>query len=102
MSLAGREAELHRQAIGVHDSVNLARKPASRPAHVLFSVARNAGSMLVHTHDGCIDHLHRAIVSGGKRFHDLVPDASLSPAHKAIVASRVWPIVLWQVAPWCT
>jgi hypothetical protein len=32
MSLAGREAELHRQAIGVHDSVNLARKPASRPS----------------------------------------------------------------------
>jgi hypothetical protein len=32
MSLAGREAELHRQVIGVHDGVNLARKPASRVA----------------------------------------------------------------------
>src|ERR1700738_1002868 len=102
MGLAGREAELHKQAIGVHDSVNLARKPASRPAHVLFSVARDAGSMLVHTDDGCIDHLPRAIVSGGQRLHDLVPDASLSPAHETIVASRVGPIGLRQVAPWRT
>lgn len=31
--------------------------PASRPARVLFSVTGNAGSMLVDTHDGCIDHL---------------------------------------------
>src|ERR1700737_2211536 len=69
---------------------------------MLFSVARDAGSMLVHTPDGCIDHLPHAIVSGGQRFHDLVPDASLSPAHEAIVASRVWPIVLWKVAPWRT
>ena len=99
MSFAGCEAKLHRQAIGVHDCVNLARQPASRPAHVLFSVARDAGSMLVYTHDGGINHLHRAIVGGGQRFHDLVPDASLPPANEAIVAGRVWPITLWQVAP---
>jgi predicted secreted protein len=65
----------------------------------MCSVARNTGSMLVHAHDGCIDHLHHAIMSGGQRFHDLVPDASLPPANEAIVAARVWPIVLWQVAP---
>jgi hypothetical protein len=58
--------------------------------------------MLVHAHAGCIDHLYPAIVGGGQRFHDLVPDASLSPANEAIVASRVWPIVLWQIAPRCT
>jgi hypothetical protein len=98
VSLAGREAKLHRQAIGVHDSVNLARKPASRPAHVLFSIPCDAGSVLVHPHDGCVDHLNCAIVAGGQGFHDLVPDASLSPAHEAIVASRVSPIVLVQIA----
>jgi peptidoglycan/LPS O-acetylase OafA/YrhL len=37
---------------------------------VLFSIARDAGSMLMHAHGGCIDHLHRAIMSGGQRFHD--------------------------------
>jgi len=87
VSFAGCEAKLHRQAIGVHDSVNLARQPASRPAHVLFSVARDAGSMLVYTHDG-------GIVGGGQRF-----PAGLPPANEAIVAGRVWPITLWQVAP---
>src|ERR1700688_5095226 len=29
----------------------------------------------------------------------MVPDACLSPANEAIVASRVWPIVPWQVTP---
>jgi hypothetical protein len=47
--------------------------------------------MLVHAHDRRIDHLYRTLVGGGQRFHDLVPDASLSPANEAIVASRVWP-----------
>jgi hypothetical protein len=28
MNLAGRQAELHRQAVGIHDGVNPARKPA--------------------------------------------------------------------------
>ena len=28
--------------------MNLARKAASRPAHVLHSISRNAGSVLVH------------------------------------------------------
>jgi hypothetical protein len=51
------------------------------------------------TRDGGINHLHRRVMTGGQRFHDLVPDASLSPAHEAIVASRVWPIVRWKIAP---
>ena len=64
MRLTGREAELHRQTIGVHDGVNLAGKSASRTAHMLFSVARDAGPVLVHAHDRRIDHLHRRIMSG--------------------------------------
>jgi hypothetical protein len=41
-------------------------------------------------------------LTGGQRLHYRVPDASSSPAHEAIVASRVWPIILRQVAPRCT
>jgi len=41
MSFAGCEAELHRQASGVDDSVNLAGKPASRPAHMFLSIPRD-------------------------------------------------------------
>jgi hypothetical protein len=33
--LTGREGEVDRQTVGVHDSVNLACEPASRPAHML-------------------------------------------------------------------
>jgi hypothetical protein len=66
MSLTGREAQADWQAIGVHNGVNLAGKSASRTAHVLLSIRRNAGLVLVHAHDSCIDHLHRRIVSGGR------------------------------------
>jgi hypothetical protein len=68
----------------------------------LVIFVRDAGSVLVHAHDGGIDHLHRCVMTGGKRFHDLVPDASLPPANEAIVASRVWPIGLRQIPPWRT
>ncbi len=102
MSFAGCEAELHRQANGVHDRVNLAGKPASRPAHIFFSVPRDTGSVLVHTHDGGIDHLHRRVMAGGQRIHDAVPDASLPPTNEAIIASGAGTIGLRQIAPGST
>jgi len=100
--LTGRQREMDWQAAGVHDRMNLAREAPSRATHILVIVVRHTGSMLLHAHDRGIDHLHRRIMTGGKRFHDLVPVAGLPPAHEAIVASRVWPIVPWQVAPWRT
>ena len=68
----------------------------------MMIVVRDAGSVLVHAHDGGIDHLHRRIMTGGQRIDDLVPDASPPPAHEAIVTSRAGTIGLWQVAPWRT
>lgn len=43
-----------------------------------FLIRLNA--LLVHLKDGDIDHLHRRAMTGGERFHDPVPDASLPPA----------------------
>ena len=96
MSFAGWEAQLKRRASGVHDSLNLAGKAASRPARVFFSVPRDTGSVLVHTHDGGINHLHRRVTAGGQRIHDAVPDASLPPTNEAIIASGAGTIGLRQ------
>jgi hypothetical protein len=82
---------MDRQAIGVHYRMNLVRHAPSRATHVLVIVVCDTGSVLMHAHDGGIDHLHRRIVTGGQRFHDLVPDPGLSPAPKPIVAGRVGP-----------
>src|SRR3954454_15823166 len=67
MRLAGREGEMDRQAIGVHDRVNLARQASSRATHVLVIVVRDTGSVLMHAHDGGIDHPHRRVVTGSQR-----------------------------------
>jgi hypothetical protein len=64
MNLAGGEAEPHRQPVGVNNGVNFAGQSASRTAHVLFSIACYAGPMLVHAHDGRIDHLYSCILNG--------------------------------------
>ena len=95
MRLTGREAEANRETIGVHDSVNLAGKSASRTAHMLLFVACDTGPVLVHAHDRRIDHLHRRIMSGSQRIHDPVPDASPPPANETIVASRMGTVVAW-------
>ena len=99
MRLAGREGEMDRQAIGVHDRMNLARQASSRATHVLVIVVRDTGSMLVHAHDGGIDHLHCRIMTGGQRIHDPVPDASPPPTNEAIVTGGPGTIGLRQVAP---
>jgi hypothetical protein len=39
-------------------------------------VVRDAGSLLVHSDDGSVDHPRRRVVTSGKRIHDLLPDAS--------------------------
>ena len=99
MRLAGRESEMDWQTIGVHDRVYLAGQTSSRATHILMIVVRDTGSVLVHAHDGGIDHLHRRVMTGSQRIHDLVPDASPPPAHEAIVTSGAGTIGLWQVAP---
>jgi hypothetical protein len=58
-----------------------------RATHILVIVVRDAGSVLVNAHDGGIDHLHCRVMTGRKRIHDLVPDASLPPPNEAIVTS---------------
>ena len=52
---------------------------ASRPTHQLLTVPSDAGSMLVHAHNGRIDHLHGRLMVGGQCIHDPVPDASPAP-----------------------
>src|SRR5438445_8885286 len=55
----------------------------------------------MHADYGRVDHLHRGVMGAGQCAHDLGPDASSSPANKAIVASGVRTEVVWQVAPRC-
>jgi len=52
---------------------------ASRRAHILLIVVRDTGSRLVHAHDRGIDHLHRRVMTGCQRNHDLIPE------------QRTWP-----------
>ena len=80
----------------------LLARASSRATHVLVIVVRDTGSMLMHAHDGGIDHLHGRIVSRRQAIHDPIPDACLSPANEAIVASGMRSIVLGQITPWRT
>ncbi len=65
-------------------------------------VVRDTGSVLVHADDGGINHLYRRVMTGSKRIHDLVPDASLPPPNEAIVTGGAGTIGLRQIAPWRT
>ena len=53
----------------------------------------------MHADDGCIDHLHRRVMTGGQRIHDPIPDASLPPTNEAVVASGAGAIGFRQIAP---
>src|SRR5450759_76935 len=82
--------------------MSLARQAPSRATHILVIAIRDAGSVLVHAHDGGIDHLHRRIMTGGQPIHDLVPDASPPPTHEPIVTGGAGTKGLRQIAPWRT
>jgi hypothetical protein len=62
----------------------------------LVIVVRDTGSVLMHAHDGGIDHLHRRVVTGSQRIHDLLPDASPPPPNEAIVTGGAGTIDFWQ------
>jgi hypothetical protein len=79
--------------------MDLAGQSTARPAHVLRSVPRNTGTMLVHADDGGIDHLHSRIVSGGQNIHNPVPDASPPPADEAIVTGCMGSIETREITP---
>jgi hypothetical protein len=90
---------MNQQAIGVHDRVNLARQAPSRATHILVVVVGDACSVLVHAHDGGIDHLHRRVMTGGQRIHDPVPHARPPPTSEAVVTGRAGTVGLRQIAP---
>ena len=64
------------------------RLPGARKCHQRSRACRDAGSVLVHTHDRSIDHLQRRIMSCGECIYNLVPDASPSPAF--VVSAERW------------
>ena len=90
---------MDRRAIGIHRRVNLVRQAPSRAADILVIVVRDAGPMLMHADNGGVDHLDGGIATGGQRIHDPVPDASLPPTDKAMIASGAGTIGHRQVAP---
>src|ERR1051325_427537 len=57
--------------------------------------------MLMHAYRSAVDHLHIAVVGLADGGHDVVPDAGFAPPHKAVVAGRVRPELLWQGPPRC-
>src|SRR5215469_12724073 len=79
--------------------MDLAGQSTARTAHVLLTVPRDAGPMLVHSHDRGIDHLHSRFMSGGQRLHDLVPNAGPPPTDKTVVAGRAGTIDFRQIPP---
>jgi hypothetical protein len=66
MSFARCKAQTDRQPVRVYHYMNFAGQSASRSTHRLASVSRNAGGVLMHAHDGRVDHLDGRIMSGGK------------------------------------
>jgi hypothetical protein len=49
-------------------------------------VVRDAGSVLVHSDDGSINHLHRRVMTGGKRIHYLIPHSGHDGADAVVTA----------------
>ena len=53
--------------------------------------------MLMYAHHGAVDHLNLAVVSLYDRVHN--PHGGLAPAVEAVVAGRMRPVALRQIAP---
>ena len=73
---------------------------ASRPAHQPCFAPSRATAVLMDADNGSVDHLDGAVMAFGEGLHDQVPDASHPPTNKPVVAGRVRPKALRQIAPW--
>ena len=101
MSFARCKSQTDRQPVCVHHCMNFAGQSASRATYRLASVSSDAGSVLMHAHDGRVDHLDGRIMSDGKRVHDPIPYSGPSPSDETVVAGGAWAIANRQIAPWC-
>jgi hypothetical protein len=72
----------------------------SRPAHQPCFGPTRATAVLMYAANRCVDHLDGAVVGFREGLHDRVPDASHPPTSKPVVASRVRPKILRQIASW--
>jgi len=101
VGLIGAKRQLYRETIVIDHCMDFARQPAARPSHRLALVSCNAGSMLMHAHNGGVDHLDSGIVGYGKCVYDAAPDARPAPADKTVIAGRVRAKMIRQIALRC-
>jgi len=66
MSRARSKTEPHRQSVGINHHVDFAGQSASRAAHVLLMIFRDARSMLVHAYNPIPD---ACLIARPKRCH---------------------------------
>jgi hypothetical protein len=64
MNFAGCQREMHRKPVSINDRVKLAGQTTSGTPHRLSSVPSDAGTMLMHTDDRRVDHLHGSVMGG--------------------------------------
>lgn len=81
---------LSRRGLPRHRSI---RRP-TRPASYYFAPRR----VPVNPDAATVDHLHIAVVSLHDRIHQPVPDTLLAPAVEPVVAGRIRPVALREVA----
>jgi hypothetical protein len=61
----------------------------------VFSLGGDSGPLLVHVHNGRVDHLR----TDSECVHHLIPGPSHPPASEAIIASGLLTNVVRQIAP---
>jgi hypothetical protein len=63
--------------------MNLAGKPAARPAHGLTPVAGHASGVLMHVYNGRVDHLDGGVMGTCQCIHDPQPDTLLDASERS-------------------
>src|ERR1700749_4533711 len=99
MGLPRAQRQPYRQTIAIDQRMDFARQAAAGPSHRLALVPCDAGSMLMYTDNGGVDHLDSGIVCSGKCVYDAAPDTSPPPPDEAVVASGVWAKRRRQITP---
>ena len=100
MILTGAERQSDGQTLGIDNRADLRRQSAARPTGAVALAFLGAASVLMHPDNGRVEHLDIGVTTIRHGREDLVLDARLAPSVEAIVAGRIWPIAIGQIAPW--
>jgi hypothetical protein len=97
--LAAGNHDVERQPVRIDHGVDFCRQPSTGTSKTFAYTVPDAARVLMCANDRAVDHLNFGIVPMRDGGQNTIPDPSMTPSNKSVVAGGIGAVALRQITP---